>query len=581
MTGTIQHSAVLEEDAIKVMSLKLRDLGFEVEEGEWLNPLPDIWSVQIRDKSIPWLRARGKGMSQSAALVSAYGEFFERLSCNYFFKDLFLGQTIAHSNFVHYPDERWFPFSSEAIPEGLLDEATLSHYNMDEELTASMLVDTNSGHASRGICALPFFRQKTGEQVWFPVNILSNLYASNGMAAGKSEYEARVNAISEIFERHIKITILSAGISLPKIPYNVLQSYPKVLSVVDKLRAEGFVVYILDASLGGKFPLVNVTLLNPEDGGCIASFGAHPKFAIAFERAVTELLQSRELSQLSGFAEPSFDLQRVADQKNLEKHVACSGGVVSWELLSSDSDYPFVEWNVEGAPREEFEHLCYLIHKVDMDIYIADYQHLGVPCCRVVVPGMSEIYPVEKLIKDNNNAGMSLRMSIFKLAELDRSQLLMLSNNIELLELDDKSEVARIIGIQPAPKEVLYGLRMVELKLLLALALSDQKKALDLCERLLYTQGYRAGKSKLYRCLHSVLVFECAGDGSSTAYEYVLEDLYGAGLLGRARAMCEGKDIFVEFELIDMDLRVLRGHSLVLEKYRCLQKIKSTSCEIF
>ena len=576
MTGTIEHSAILEEDAIKVMSLKLRHLGFEVEEGEWLNPLPDIWSVQIRDKSVPWLRARGKGMTQSAALVSAYGEFFERLSCNYFFKDLFLGQTIAHSNFVHYPNERWFPFSSEVIPEGLLDEATLSHYNMDEELTASMLVDTNSGNAARGICALPFIRQKTGEKVWFPVNILSNLYASNGMAAGSSEYEAKVNAISEIFERHIKITILSAGISLPKIPYDVLQGYPKVLSVVDRLRAEGFVVYVLDASLGGKFPLVNVTLLNPEDGGCIASFGAHPKFAVAFERAVTELLQSRKLSQLSGFAEPSLNLQRVADQHNLEKHVIDSSGVVSWELLSSDADYPFVEWNVEGGPREEFEHLCYLIHKVDMDIYIADYHHLGVPCCRVVVPGMSEVYPVEKLIKDNNNAGAPFRMGVFELSSLNYSSLAELSRQLDLLGLKDELEVAKLVGVQVSLGEMLYGFRVVELKLLLSLALNEREKALEICKRLLCMQDLSAEKSKLYRCLCNVLAFKCVVNIADTAYEYVLGDLYGADVLEKARAMCEGKDVFAGFKSINMNLDGFKGHKSTLEKYMSLQELKGT-----
>jgi len=32
-----------------------------------------------------------------------------------------------------------------------------------------------------------------------------------------------------------------------------------------------------DASLGGRYPVMNVTLLHPKDQGCFPSFGAHPR----------------------------------------------------------------------------------------------------------------------------------------------------------------------------------------------------------------------------------------------------------------------------------------------------------------
>ncbi len=46
-----------------------------------------------------------------------------------------------------------------------------------------------------------------------------------------------------------------------------------------------------DASLGGQFPVMCVTLMNPRTGGVFASFGAHPSFEVALERSLTELLQ--------------------------------------------------------------------------------------------------------------------------------------------------------------------------------------------------------------------------------------------------------------------------------------------------
>jgi len=50
---------------------------------------------------------------------------------------------------------------------------------------------------------------------------------------------------------------------------------------------------------------MNVTLLHPEDQGCFSSFGAHPRFEIALERALTELLQGRGLDALAGFRNPA------------------------------------------------------------------------------------------------------------------------------------------------------------------------------------------------------------------------------------------------------------------------------------
>ena len=49
-----------------------------------LNPVPNVWSVHIRDRDCPLCFTNGKGASKKAALASALGEYFERLSTNYF-----------------------------------------------------------------------------------------------------------------------------------------------------------------------------------------------------------------------------------------------------------------------------------------------------------------------------------------------------------------------------------------------------------------------------------------------------------------------------------------------------------------
>jgi ribosomal protein S12 methylthiotransferase accessory factor len=213
------------EDSIARFYQQLTTLGFNIEEASWLNPVPHVWSVHIRDRDCPLCFTNGKGASKKAALASALGEYFERLSTNYFFADYYLGNSIAQGDFVHYPDERWFPLpDDDGLPDGILDDHLRAFYDPEHELTASALVDLQSGNARRGICALPFKRQSDQETIYIPMNIIGNLYVSNGMSAGNTASEARVQALSEVFERHIKNRIIAEAISLPPIPPPVLQT---------------------------------------------------------------------------------------------------------------------------------------------------------------------------------------------------------------------------------------------------------------------------------------------------------------------------------------------------------------------
>lgn len=197
------------EDSIERFQTKLQALGFDIEEASWLNPVPNVWSVHIRDKECALCFTNGKGASKKAALASALGEYFERLSTNYFFADFYLGEQVANGDFVHYPNEKWFPIQGDQLPAGLLDSFTRKFYNPDGEVTADMLVDLQSGNEERGIVALPFERQSDHQTVYIPMNIIGNLYVSNGMSAGNTKTEARTQGLSEVFERHVKNKIIA------------------------------------------------------------------------------------------------------------------------------------------------------------------------------------------------------------------------------------------------------------------------------------------------------------------------------------------------------------------------------------
>ncbi|MCK5867475.1 MAG: YcaO-like family protein, partial [Mycoplasmataceae bacterium] len=133
------------ETSISLMQSKLESFGFDIEEASWLNPVSNVYSVHIRDTSCPLMFTNGKGSSKKSCLASALGEYFERLSCNYFFADFYLGEQASQAEFVHYPNEKWFDASGTKMPKGLMDNALWRHFDHNRELSPTKLIDINSG----------------------------------------------------------------------------------------------------------------------------------------------------------------------------------------------------------------------------------------------------------------------------------------------------------------------------------------------------------------------------------------------------------------------------------------------------
>lgn len=567
------------EDSIARFQQKLQDLGFNIEEASWLNPVPHVWSVHIRDRDCPLCFTNGKGASKKAALASALGEYFERLSTNYFFADFWLGESIANGDFVHYPNEKWFPLTEDdSLPEGILDARLRKFYDADESLGASELIDLQSGNDERGICGLPFTRQSDQQTVYIPMNIIGNLYVSNGMSAGNTANEARVQGLSEVFERHIKNRIIAESISLPEIPAEVMQRYPGVIEAIERLEAEGFPIFSYDASLGGKYPVICVVLFNPANGTCFASFGAHPDFGVALERTVTELLQGRGLKDLDVFTPPTFDDEEVAEHANLETHFIDSSGLISWDMFKDDADYPFVDWSFAGTTHEEFDTLMAIFRAEDKEVYIADYEHLSVYACRIIVPGMSDIYPAEDLLLANNSMGAPLRKTLLALPESQWEPEAYLELIVQLDEEghDDFTRVRELLGLASGKDNGWYTLRIGELKAMLALAGGDLDQALIWTEWTMeFNQSiFSEERANYYRCLQTLLLLAMEEERDPLQYHRAFIRMYGQAAVEAASAAISGEAPFYGLQAVDLDLKAFPAHQSLLAAYEKLQTAK-------
>ncbi len=563
------------EETIKKMTSILNELGIRIEISSWRNPVPNVWSVHIRDADSPLCYTNGKGSSKNAALASALGEYLERISNNYFYADYFLGKEISSLSFVHYPNEKWFSLPSDnSLPLGLMDEKLISLYNEEGELKASHLVDTNSGNIDRGICALPFIRQSDTKEVYIPVNLIGNLFVSNGMSAGNSLYETRVQCLSEIFERAIKNKIITEEIALPDVPKATLEKYPQIKAGIDELEAKGFPILVKDASLGGVFPVMNVTLMNPKTGGVFSSFGAHPSFEVALERSLTELLQGRSFEGLNEMPPPTFNEFAITEHNNIIDHFIDSTGVISWKFFSDKSDYEFAHWDFSGSTEEEFHYLMDLLYKQNTEVYIADYHDLGVPACRILVPGFSDIYLAEDLIWDNNNRALLFRDDILNLHSLNNKELAELDLKLEESELDLYMPVSELIGIAFDENTTWGELTIGELKCLISLSLKEFEKARELLDIVLTFNDNSAQRRKFFQALGTVLDITIQ-QFSMDDYLPNLKKMFGEDLISEILMMISGESHFYGLTPLCGDLSKIIPHQKLLESYLKLHRKRS------
>ena len=563
------------EQTIANMTSILSDVGIKIEIASWRNIVPNVWSLHIREAASPMCFTNGKGSTKESALCSALGEYIERMSCNFFYNDYYFGEEIANSKFVHYPNEKWFKAGpDDALPEGLMDEKCLRLYNPDNELRASHLIDTNSGHSERGICALPFTRNSDLETVYFPSNLLENIFVSNGMSAGNNLYEAKVQCLSEIFERAVKRQIIEEEIVLPDVPRDVLAKYPSILAGIEELEKKGFPVLIKDASLGGKFPVMCVALMNPKTGGVFASFGGHPSFEVALERSLTELLQGRSFEGLNDVPPPTFNSHALTEPSNFVLHFIDSTGAISWKFFSAKNDYEFCEWDFSGTTEEENERLMTILANLGKEVYVATYEDFGATACRIVVPGYSEVYLAEDLIWDNTNQALLFRKDILNIHSLTHEELNDLLDRFEQVQLDHYTLISGLIGIQFDENSAWGKLDVGELKILIYLALKKYSEAKEVVDDFLNFNDNIVERVLFYQALSAVLDITIKEELDIDDYLPNLNRMFGPEVMENVVGSVTGTVTFYGLTKTSMKLEGLDKHLSLIESYKKLHKAR-------
>ncbi len=529
------------EETIQKFTNILKERNIEIVVSKTKNPVKGVWSVNIASKLSPECYVNGKGVSEDAAIASALGEFFERYSQDYFFADYALEE--ATCNFNCSSDE----VLVSSIDDTLNDDLRELYYDEDSN---DVVMDFNSN--STEIVCLPFFDATNNNQVLFPINVLTNLYGSNGMAAGNTLEEAKVQALSEIVERYVKFKIISDGISLPDVPDDILAKFPNIIEAKKGLEKSGHKILIKDASLGGKFPVVNVTLFNPKDGGVFANFGAHPKFQVALERTMTELCQGRDIDSFNGLKRPSWNSDVFADPINLEEHFVDSAGVMPWQYFTGPPKFKFWPWNTSGEISDELDWMEEIIRREGFNIYYYPNSKLGVETIRTIIPGMSEVYPFDDLAFNNCNKGRWIRSSVLNLHHLSDDECSQLVDEIENIQSSPKQKVAALIGLLGDENCHWKELSVGELVLSVLIKIKDYDRYMEYSEFLAMTDELPLFFERLRVYItNAEVALSLFGPDETSLFEAYLENPFRnfVDLKGSARTIRAHHNLLRFFEL--------------------------------
>ena len=256
------------------------------------------------------------------------------------------------------------------------------------------------------------------------------------------------------------------------------------------------------------------------------------------------------------------------------EHFIDSSGIVSWRFFGAHADFEFVEWDFSGqgenSNADEAATLFGILKDMGKEAYTAVYDQLGAIACRILVPGYSEVYPIEDLIWDNTNKALLFREDILNLHRLDDSSLSALLDRLENNELDEYSDIATLIGIEFDDNTEWGQLTVLELKLLIQLALKQFEEAQELVAAFLQYNDNTVERGLFYQALNVVLEVLIDPELELSNYETNFRRMFGNERMDAVIGSVKGTVRFFGLTPTSMKLEGLDRHHRLIDSYKKL-----------
>lgn len=355
----------------------------------------------------------GKGVTKELALASGYGELMERLQLGRIFKE---EQQKGGDLYTRNVADGYFS-DKELLRRNKKWYSLLAH--QAEQQTGIKLSEENilkqycDEHGNTPVTS--FYCLNTQTQEYLPAELANYVYTANGCAAGNTMEEAIVQAISEIVERHVSMHILSSGIAVPDIPEEVLRSCTISYKIITFLRNNNFRVVVKDCSLGTKFPVVCVCLIDQNTGKYHTHFGAYPNFEIALQRTLTESFQGRNLQKIARFENFAPAEAHHFNVGNLLNQLVKGTSEKRADFFLASSEAYRHSPGFSGKNNRELLKECIaFITEQGYDILIRDHSCLGFPTYQVIIPGYSEVFSYRMVPKHNDSRYFTYAQTVLR-----------------------------------------------------------------------------------------------------------------------------------------------------------------------
>jgi ribosomal protein S12 methylthiotransferase accessory factor len=221
-----------------------------------------------------------------------------------------------------------------------------------------------------------------------------------------------------------------------------------------------------------------------------------------------------------------------------------------------------------------------ILEDMGKEVYTAVYDQLGTIACRILVPGYSEIYPIEDLIWDNTNKALLFRADVLNLHRLDDASLSTLLDRLENNELDEYSDIATLIGIEFDENTAWGQLTVLELKLLIHLALKQFEEAQELVGAFLQYNDNTVERGLFYQALNVVLEVLLDDALALEDYEANFRRMFGHARMDAVMGSIDGSVRFYGLTPTSMQLEGLDRHHRLIDSYKKLHVARARAAVI-
>jgi ribosomal protein S12 methylthiotransferase accessory factor len=343
----------------------------------------------------------GKGVTPELAQASAYAELAERFSGGLFYP-VFEEQVRFHLPALHdaqtsrFLNHAWLPGYVQAHPDAVEDALRVEDLLAREtHLSDAQMADIKGSRmAAQWVDGFSLVSNAT---VKVPINLVTYVHGSNGLAAGNTVEEAVIQASCEIFERHAAIQTIGPEAIVPTIDGQSIDS-PLIRDLMRFYTQRNVEVIVKDLSLDGTLPVIGVLFVNRNLRSDrleyrILNAGASFDLDEGLTRCLTEGMQGRTTLQAP---RPELDRPVVprARINNLYLLMRCGISLKDIGFLEQGPTMPYAPAKAAdlGAELEALRAIC---QRLKTDCIVVDHTHpvLGFPVVRVIIPRVSDFLP--------------------------------------------------------------------------------------------------------------------------------------------------------------------------------------------